>query len=61
MINLREITTEEMIMECIQLEVSEAQGEHIDDNATSMSLAWYHCDSTKPLCIYNDVEMVGFA
>jgi len=60
MINLREIITEEMLMECISLEVSEAQDEHIDDNATSMSLAWYHRDSTKPLCIYNDDEMVGF-
>ena len=60
MIHLKEITTEDMFEECLDLMVSEEQAEHVDDNAVSLALAWYHRDFCRPFCIYNDDTMVGF-
>lgn len=60
MIHLKEIATEEMLNECLDLAVKEEQEEHVDDTATSLALAWYHRDTCRPFCIYNDDTMVGF-
>ena len=60
MINLKEITTEEMLIECLELEVSKQQEDLVNRNSESLSLAWFHRATTKPFCIYADDDMVGF-
>ena len=60
MINLREIASEEILLECLELEVSKEQEGLVSTNAESLSLAWFHRDTTKPFCIYFGDVMVGF-
>ena len=60
MITLREITTEEMLEECLELSVTEEQEEHVDDVSVSLAMAWFHGEAVKPYAIYNDEVMIGF-
>jgi len=61
MINLREITTEDMLAECIfRIKVSEEQEKLCDTNVFSLAMAWYWPDTARPFCIYDDDVMVGF-
>jgi len=61
MINLREMTSEEMLLECLELEVSKEQEGLVNTPAEALALAWFKRDSVRPFCIYNDDVMVGFA
>ena len=60
MVNLREIVTEEMLIECLELEVSDEQEGLVNTNAESLALAWFNRENTRPFCIYAGDEMVGF-
>ena len=60
MIALKEITTEEMLIECLDLSVSSEQELLVNTTAESLALAWFNRDSAKPFCIYSGDVMVGF-
>jgi len=60
MISLKEITSDEILKECIELEVAYNQKELVDSNAASLALAWLHKDFVRPLCIFNNDTMIGF-
>jgi len=58
MINLREVTTKEMVLKC--LEVSTEQTPQTTENAAIFALAWIERDKIRPLCIYYNDTMIGF-
>jgi len=60
MITLREITTDDMFEECLELKVKEDQQAHCANNEYSLAEAWLNYSTYRPFCIYNDETMVGF-
>ena len=62
MIHLKEITTDEMLDECVGLKVKKEQ--QLYSNAYSLAEAWLQCSikevDLNPFCIYKDNTMVGF-
>jgi len=60
MIELKEITSEDILDECVSLQVSEDQASFVENNIYSLARAWLHYSTTRPFCIYNDGVMIGF-
>jgi len=60
MITLREITSDDMFDECLELKVKKEQREHCASNTHSLAEAWLSYSTYRPFCIYKDETMVGF-
>ncbi|MCL2546869.1 MAG: GNAT family N-acetyltransferase [Oscillospiraceae bacterium] len=60
MISLRKILNDDMLDECLTLQVKEEQRKHCANNMRSLAEAWLHDSIFRPFCIYKDEVMVGF-